>query len=737
MLSLRFSPFTFTKIMSVDANVCPWQPTPPYSPLTAPDGVCSPPPVWPRPVQGFRKTFRNAAAAMFFPLGYNLNGNGDGNGNGNVNGNGLVHGFGSGRNPTLLSFTLSQPLIAYIAWSVAVARLRAVVAPRHPRPLVWWQRLALRSTVLLALLFLCQTLFQTLAVDAEVLAWLSPSNSAATTTGIRSRVSPPDHSGLLFSAYLVFCYASFVDVWAHYLQSTQRYRGEGEQSLLEWGIITYLQPQGPDILLIVLLQSMELLVANSLALIRDNLHRDYRLIPSTITGCLGVLHFVMRMSSPTYPIIIGMGKWPELLCILVTSVVLVIYSLSSLLSFGNLRQRPATPTRAMLPRLSEPYDRAIYKVGAAMLASDSSAPLRFEDAPVYIPVKPYISKIRALVRPPTMTSQMATAPAIIPPEMTTTTAHGGVVRRRRISAVRALVQAQNTTGNKRDDRPFRRIDSGVLGEYAAAEGISEETARLLRAPGLRGWFARFKMRVLKWRSLFRLDAVWSYFCHGLGARLAREVAKWVPRFSAQSVASSSSGNAATSGDQCGVATGASVRADNILTLSLSDDDDDGDDFMPLSGAFGVVTFAESGLDSLEWEDVDSDDSGDNDNDDASYDDDDVDAAPNELTQLAEQPLWLPGYPITDRMVGDDATRMVETMRFQTVDPVLSSDQLTVLMERIAGECVVCYSEPRRIILKPCGCMAMCDGCREQLAESTVLCPCCRRPVEAFSRAYIV
>ena len=65
-------------------------------------------------------------------------------------------------------------------------------------------------------------------------------------------------------------------------------------------------------------------------------------------------------------------------------------------------------------------------------------------------------------------------------------------------------------------------------------------------------------------------------------------------------------------------------------------------------------------------------------------------------------------------------------------------------------CVVCCCEPRTIIHWPCRCLALCDECRNILAnqQRTVvvrgshgvlpvqLCPTCRTPVMAFSRLYV-
>ncbi|KAI4603707.1 hypothetical protein KJ359_003524 [Pestalotiopsis sp. 9143b] len=53
------------------------------------------------------------------------------------------------------------------------------------------------------------------------------------------------------------------------------------------------------------------------------------------------------------------------------------------------------------------------------------------------------------------------------------------------------------------------------------------------------------------------------------------------------------------------------------------------------------------------------------------------------------------------------------------------------------QCVVCYNEPRTIIVWPCRCLSLCDGCRVSLAMNNFdKCVCCRREVISFSRIYV-
>jgi hypothetical protein len=51
-------------------------------------------------------------------------------------------------------------------------------------------------------------------------------------------------------------------------------------------------------------------------------------------------------------------------------------------------------------------------------------------------------------------------------------------------------------------------------------------------------------------------------------------------------------------------------------------------------------------------------------------------------------------------------------------------------------CVVCQTEQRNIVIRPCGCLCLCDACREQLAQrQTETCPCCRRQVQGITSLY--
>ncbi|KAI8912806.1 hypothetical protein EDD86DRAFT_202260 [Gorgonomyces haynaldii] len=52
-------------------------------------------------------------------------------------------------------------------------------------------------------------------------------------------------------------------------------------------------------------------------------------------------------------------------------------------------------------------------------------------------------------------------------------------------------------------------------------------------------------------------------------------------------------------------------------------------------------------------------------------------------------------------------------------------------------CVVCQTNNRSIVLSPCGCLALCDSCRESLAlRNYKECPTCRQSVTGYQRIFV-
>jgi hypothetical protein len=68
-------------------------------------------------------------------------------------------------------------------------------------------------------------------------------------------------------------------------------------------------------------------------------------------------------------------------------------------------------------------------------------------------------------------------------------------------------------------------------------------------------------------------------------------------------------------------------------------------------------------------------------------------------------------------------------------PLRNEDQDPDDLDRVS--CVVCQIEPRSVVLWPCKCFSLCEGCRISLGvRGFGICVCCRAQVEGYSKVYI-
>ncbi|KAF7778510.1 hypothetical protein Agabi119p4_2855 [Agaricus bisporus var. burnettii] len=101
-------------------------------------------------------------------------------------------------------------------------------------------------------------------------------------------------------------------------------------------------------------------------------------------------------------------------------------------------------------------------------------------------------------------------------------------------------------------------------------------------------------------------------------------------------------------------------------------------------------------------------------------------------------MW--GLEITDNLDGGDDGQgvwdfaMSPASNGQDAESEVDVD----LMNRTM--CIICTSKPRDVVSWPCRCLVMCDQCREILAAkgspSKHCCPCCRQPIDGYSRIFI-
>lgn len=88
--------------------------------------------------------------------------------------------------------------------------------------------------------------------------------------------------------------------------------------------------------------------------------------------------------------------------------------------------------------------------------------------------------------------------------------------------------------------------------------------------------------------------------------------------------------------------------------------------------------------------------------------------------------------ISDRVIPDSLSSPIRNSSFSFFGEILSLGDFKFSVRN----CVICQCENRSIVLRPCGCLCLCDDCRKALAARKFIdCPCCRRFVSGFSRIY--
>lgn len=97
--------------------------------------------------------------------------------------------------------------------------------------------------------------------------------------------------------------------------------------------------------------------------------------------------------------------------------------------------------------------------------------------------------------------------------------------------------------------------------------------------------------------------------------------------------------------------------------------------------------------------------------------------PRARLEVLEDVMYLNG--ITE---GEAPCRSLEF----TPSPIVPNRSITT-----PSLCCVCWAEQRNVILYPCRCLSLCDGCRESLADKGFdKCPTCRSQVEGYMLIYI-
>ncbi|KAJ3376006.1 hypothetical protein GGF31_000072 [Allomyces arbusculus] len=659
--------------------------------------------------------------------------------------------------PTLVDFITSRTVQFLVLQAIAVNRIRDVAAPRRPRRLPQWAHLALRGPLLVLLALNAIDLWTRLVVTDLGHQWrLDAVHAWATGTwptpeALADALAAPA-ADTLYNGFRLICVAANLDVFFQCLErntSGDRSSASSDRhSLLEWGLLTHLYVRGPDILVITLLHCIETMLLQVMALVGwDN---KFRLIPTSITGLLALAHFVARYDAPTYPALVAIPKWPELFCIVISGIVATVYLCAHVATRGRLRQRPATPTMAALPTLADSYSVAVFKIGGACLDAAGSAPLRNEEPPVILVAPPSTRSGNPL----TASSAALLADPVV------------AVLSQWSDAVLTAADAPGTAFRRAEE--MNHDDEPTRAQVAVGRRTRPRTPRLLLEA------------VVEVVRLVRLDVV----VH-LATRVVRLVARLAhqlgfPRRGRGSRQSADPADAARAlGLELDVA--ASHELAKRVAAVLDGDDEDDETYVPSEyerDSCDEVEVDEDGALLLSEPETDLD--SESDETDLNDDDDDDGELYREVFHLAhdlqfpvvvpeppEPPqtparaiTWpsssgSPATPVAPPLAQAPTPRVRPRTRSQTfawamdqLSPRPSNgataaaaesdheDEDQLVLTTALGMCVVCQTNPRAIVLRPCNCLVVCDECREALAARRFkTCPTCRRPVTAFCKVY--
>jgi hypothetical protein len=495
---------------------------------------------------------------------------------------------------------------------------------------------------------------------------------------------------LLYSCFRLFCISTDLEV---FIECVEKGNTTVDQplNLLEWGLITHLYTTGPDILVITLIQCVETAILQCLGVF--GLDRSFRLIPTTLTGLVGLVHFVCRNTSPSYPYLVSLAKWPELFSMSVIVIVGMVYGLSYFATHGRLRQRPATPFRACFNLLSEPYAFVVFKLGGMCLDGATSAPFRYEEEP--------------FILAPSSSLFKSTPRSIL------SSASSGYQTRYQEQPPRPMESLWST-------RFFPLFHFHMIYQHFMARTFWRMMTRFLiflsrssprLADRLRGWF-HIPSPVIS-------------------------TARNVPEHSAQSLAIWSDGD----DDQ-------SYVPSEILS------DDDHGDMDDMEDTEDEVVESEDG-DLGETPDASADELYEEifhlrqdqetyialaPNPEASPRAYLTPCSPGDASEIKAYPLNGMGaavrHPVTRSISkSTDATGLLLSSRSNEEEGLDDVEDRLHLAQSFQT-CVVCQCNSRTIVLRPCNCLVVCDECREELASRRYkTCPTCRRNVTSYSKVY--
>ncbi|KAK3844889.1 MAG: hypothetical protein J3R72DRAFT_58318 [Linnemannia gamsii] len=647
--------------------------------------------------------------------------------------------------PSMIHFFTSPYFLLLCFMSIVLNRINAIVAPRNPHPLKLSVRFALK---LPSFYLLMKSALITLALVTQDhgslmgLGWMSNLKTSY------------NESHALWLSFIAMGISCTIDSFIANLHSN----GSHEQTtnMLEWAILFHFTPHGRDILIISLIQVCQLLTLQFLSL--SSRGKNYRLAVTTFWGVLDLTHFAYAIyhRSNTYPSLQLLTRLPEVVVILMVGISMTLHALTYIVTGGNVRRQMFEP-RAM-PTRDEEYGLAVFKVGRACMEATRGVGFRNEVDAVIVPFGTLLdrkkTKSSSIARPSSIGDQLQGAQAGSSSSATFTFSFGARGQRFRPSGIVSSGYSNEVADvveapGQRQTISRRRNRFNVMKEFCVSSG--KLMAEMTLGAYNRIVPARFK-RTLRPSSNARMS-VQDYIQLRTSIENAMEKARQtrelrmhqfeVERYKAASTLDEEEEDELYS-----------KFLSRDLTVSDDEDEDYDVDYMDL---------LESEESDTETENEGDDDAADSK---ASYDDigdagvsfgirrraydtpldSDEESRGEGSEQLDgdDEDLPVPTSTATPTSPATAATSSTHSGNDMTPPPLASKgastaggqqDEEGAMYGRLL--CVVCQTEPRGVLLRPCRCLALCNDCREVLASRRYKqCPCCRSDVQGYSKIFL-
>ncbi|RHZ56314.1 hypothetical protein Glove_402g108 [Diversispora epigaea] len=608
--------------------------------------------------------------------------------------------------PSIWNFLYSNHLYLAIFVNVLNNRINAIVTPRNPRPLPKTTRLLIRLPCFYLMAKSTLVLLSRLVISA---AYLQPYFSQWI---IELGEDYTDHQSLwlcLKALAIVYIMKAFHSS----LENRSLPGREQSTTLYEYALLFHyfcnISSGSPntDLLLIAIFEVLDIFLLEVLYLHPRGI--QYRLIPTSIIGITGIIHYAYALfnKSDTYPMLQSFARFPELALIAIIFICVFLHAIAYIVTGGNVRRTFFLDARSM-PGLQEDYTMALYRIGTIVIETSRIDGYRNELPPIFVPL-------------------------------------GTIFERTKKK------KSRSSDKNKRQPTCGFDNEQQDTNELAPTESNGGPRRGIV--------WASFVLQIVQ----ALIDVLLRAFY-------------WIKSLYFQSPSNNNNNNNDNENNNSNTTT--QIDDDNNNNTLSEDIDIDEEIYQRfLNGEFDDKDKDEDDEDfssqmiNNEFEESDSTDSENGDVDEIVPSDellllgndlrehDEHDSSSTSITSPSTSITSSSSSPSSSTMHSFFAHLMHSTIltrtqyRRLTQNNMASSslDESASLMSLITERrqprmssqavtdrlCVVCHGETRQCLLKPCGCFALCNGCREMMAQRKFkACPCCRRTVEGYSRVYI-